>query len=150
MFAVISDAGSVLAKILRKIASRRTGTQEDAVEHAPVIHTRHAARLIRRERLGSRPFMIVEENALKASVTTMYAQREFSEAGGFISYGANLPEAYRLAGVYAGRILKGERPSDLPVIQPTKFELVINVKAAKTLKLKIPDRVLALADEVIE
>ena len=94
--------------------------------------------------------MIVEENALKASVTTMYAQREFSEAGGFISYGANLPEAYRLAGVYAGRILKGERPSDLPVIQPTKFELVINVKAAKTLKLKIPDRVLALADEVIE
>jgi putative ABC transport system substrate-binding protein len=67
-----------------------------------------------------------------------------------MAYGANLPEAYRLAGVYAARILKGEKPADLPIINPTKFEFLINLKAAKVAGIQIPDRVLALADEVIE
>ena len=76
--------------------------------------------------------------------------REFAEAGGLLSYGPNFVSTYEQVGAYAGRILKGEKPSELPVMQASKFELVLNLKAARALGVDVPDKLLALADEVIE
>jgi putative ABC transport system substrate-binding protein len=134
-----------------KIAPFAAGSQDDLdAAFAEIAQQRLDALLI-----GADPFFFIQREKLAAlamrhAIPAMHGRREFPEAGGLISYGTSLAETYRQIGIYTGRILKGEKPSELPVVQPTKFELVINLKTAKTLGLKIPQSLLNLADDVIQ
>ncbi len=105
--------------------------------------------------VGADPFFDTHRTLLTSwandhKLPTMFQFREYALAGGLMSYGINMPDVYRQVGVYAGRILKGEKPAELPVLEPTKFDFVINQKTAKKLGITIPSGVLAIADEVIE
>ena len=148
------------AKIEVQTAGRATGRQI----HVFGAHTAHeidaAFEAIAREQAGallvlSDPFFTSSVTQIttlgtRAAIPAVYPSREYAEAGGILSYGADVTDEYRKAGVYVGRILRGAKPADLPVLQPTKFELIVNLKTAKSLGLKIADSFLLLADEVIE
>jgi ABC-type uncharacterized transport system substrate-binding protein len=117
---------------------------------ASLIQAKTGALLIANDIFLNSQFDQLIALAARHAIPTMYAFREFTVAGGLMSYGTNLRDGYRQLGIYAGRILKGQRPAELPVVQSTKIELIINLRTARRLGIEVPARLLALADEVIE
>jgi putative ABC transport system substrate-binding protein len=129
----------------------RAGTERDLDNVFTMLSEQQVGALL----VAADPFFANQRALLIAlterhAIPAIYQFREFSVAGGLMSYGASLPDSYRRAGIYTGRILKGDKPRDLPVIQPTRFEFVINLKTAKALGLTVPWTLVATADEVIE
>jgi ABC-type uncharacterized transport system substrate-binding protein len=144
---VLAAASVVGLKV--QILKASTGREIDAA-FVSLVQARTGALLVGVDALFNNRTEQIVALAADHAIPAMYVFREFVVAGGLISYGTSLIETYRQVGLYTGRILKSEKPADLPVIQATKLELVINLKTAKALGLQIPDRLLALADEVIE
>lgn len=153
-----TNAETVIGEVERAARDAQLQTNVVKVSAADEFGTAFAALVQQRAGallVAADPFFTAQREALVAlaaqySIPAIYEWREFAAAGGLMSYGTNLSEAYHQLGGYTGRILKGEKPADLPVVQPTKFELVINIKTAKTLGLTVPPNLFALADEVIE
>ncbi len=145
------DAQAAAERLGKKLVVAKARTERDLdTQFVTLVHNQVQAISV-----DADPFFLAAREQIVAlaavhALPAMYAFREFAEIGGLMSYGTSLASAYRQAGVYAGKILKGEKPSDLPVIQPTKFELVVNIKTAKALGLKVPLTLQVAADEVIE
>jgi putative ABC transport system substrate-binding protein len=144
----VQEAAHAIGQQIHVLLASNENSINAAFETA--VHLRAGAMLV-----GSDPFFNSQRDKLVAlaarhSIPAIYEQREHALAGGLMSYGTNLTDGYRQVGVYAGRILKGEKPGDLPVVQSTKFEFVINLKTAKTLGIEVPANLSAEADEIIE
>ena len=134
-----------------KVQVLKAGTDREIdAAFASLAQARTRALLVGNDGLFNNRIEQIAALAARHAIPTMHSIREFAVAGGLISYGNSLTEQYRQVGLYAGRILKGEKPTDLPVVQATKLELIINLRTAKTLGLEAPAKLLALADEVIE
>jgi putative ABC transport system substrate-binding protein len=147
----VSEAETAARSVGQELLAMRAGNADEIVAAFETLRQKHAGGLI----VIAGPFYLTVAEKLVAlaardGIPTIYPRREYVEAGGLVSYGSNTSEGYRQIGVYAGRILRGEKPADLPVVQSTKFELLINLKTVKTLGLTVPPTLLALADEVIE
>jgi putative tryptophan/tyrosine transport system substrate-binding protein len=149
--AVIADVRGAASLTGHRIQIVKAGNEVEIDNAFAAITEFHADALF----VGSDPYFYARSNQIVAlaarhAVPAIYEFREFAANGGLMSYGASLTDGYRQAGVYAGQILKGAKPADLPVLQPTKFELVINLKTVKALGLTLAPGLLAIADEVIE
>jgi putative tryptophan/tyrosine transport system substrate-binding protein len=148
---VVTDVQTAARSHALQVRVLRTGTEHDIDEvFAGFVQQRPDALLVQSEPFLGGQRRKIASMATRQMIPTISSARSFAEAGGLISYGASGPDAYHQAALYVGRILKGEKPADLPVMQSTKFELVINLKTAKTLGLTIPPSLLAITDEVIE
>jgi putative ABC transport system substrate-binding protein len=155
-----SDPVVVLDRESLQAASKTLGLQLRFANAGTVSELEAAFETVALDRpdglfVGSNPFFTFRRDqivglAARHAIPTIYGMREFPAAGGLISYGTRLADTYRQVGIYTGRILKGESPADLPVVQPTKFELVINLKTAQTLGINVPPTLLVTADEVLE
>jgi putative ABC transport system substrate-binding protein len=126
-----------------------TGPEIDSAFEA-IIRQKPGAILVHSDPFFTSRHAQIAALGTRAAVPAIYPSREYAEAGGLASYGADVRDEYRKAGAYAGRLLQGAKPADLPVLQPTKFELVINLKTARSIGLNISDSFQLLADEVIE
>jgi ABC-type uncharacterized transport system substrate-binding protein len=141
-------AGRALGQQIQ-ILNASTGDEIDAA-FATLAELRARALVIGGDPLFTSRRVHLAMLAARYGVPAIYNAPEFPRAGGLMSYGASLTDAYRQTGVYTGKVLKGAKPADLPILQPTKFELVINLRTAKALGLTVPPSLLAIADEVIE
>jgi putative ABC transport system substrate-binding protein len=148
---IIKDLQIAALAIGRRIDVFNAGTNRDIdTVFASLVQKRVDALLVGPGPLFANRRVQLVTLATHHRVPTIYFSREFAEAGGLMSYGTSQTELYRQVGIYVGRILKGEKPADLPILRATKFEFVINLQTAKTLGLAVPPKLLALADEVIE
>jgi putative ABC transport system substrate-binding protein len=144
----IQKAASALGVDTKLFDVRQFGDLRPAFDAASAQHA--DALLVGLDGLTQANDKLIVELAAKHRLPAIYASREFVEAGGLIAYGPSYPDLYRRAAIYVDKILKGAKPADLPIEQPTKFELVINLKTARALGLEVPSTLLAHADEVIE
>jgi putative ABC transport system substrate-binding protein len=147
----VTDAQPAAAAIGLQIEAVSAGTERDIdAAFATLVQTRTDALLVNADPLFVGRRVQVTKLAARHVLPTIYPVREFADAGGLMSYGPSNAERYRQIGIYTGRILKGEKPADLPVMQPTKLEFIINLPTARVLGLDLPPMLLARADEVIE
>jgi putative ABC transport system substrate-binding protein len=148
---VTKEAETAASALGRQVEVVNAGTNREIdAAFATLKQTRVAALLVAPDTLMANRRVQIAMLAVRQGIPVIATQREFAEAGGLMSYGTNFMDTFRQAGIYTGRILKGENPADLPVLRATKFEFVINLQTARTIGLEIPPTLLALADEVIE